>query len=253
MNRLVSFGDSFTWGSDLKDALDGPLEDKKNREKYLQYHFDKRKVGFFDELDESHKKTTWHACYSRYTWPALYAKEKNLKYVCYAQPGCSNQGIVRQVVKYLDTLTTNDLVVINWTWIDRWDFYNDTDIPIERWITVRPGENQTELSKLYFKHIHNQVFALSETLKSIVLVHNLLEMRKINFITTTIDKTTFDTYLNYPKYIYDLQKMIKNKFTWFENDDFLSWSKKNNFKISKKGHPLEEAHEKAFEYINEIT
>lgn len=256
MNKLISFGDSFTWGSDLHDAVDGALHKEHNNETYINALHDTVKIGPYDYPDFDHKVTTWTAGYSRNTWPALLAKEKNLDYRCFAEAGCSNQSIVRQFFTYLPNITEKDTVVINWTWIDRWDFHIDNVSVEHQWITIRPSDNDDEYKEyqdIYFKYIHGELWTKYETLKLMLLVQSTLDKLNINYITTTIDPLVFDTNFHTQEYIKTLQHLVKDKFIWFEGLSFYEWAKHNNYKISDKWHPLEEAHEKAFEYINEIT
>ena len=69
---------------------------------------------------------------------------------------------------------------------------------------------------------------------------------------TLMDTTMFDVVdplWQEPRSVSLLQKEIKPFITNFEELTFLEWSKKKGFPISKTLHPLDEAHQAAFELI----
>jgi hypothetical protein len=254
MNKLIAFGDSFTWGSDLDDALDGALFDDDDYDTYKKHHHTNgRKIGQFSEIDHNHKITSWQACYSRKTWTALLAKKLNLEYVCYAEPGCSNQSITRQFFQYLPYISKDDIVVINWTWIDRWEVFNGHDETSKQWVVLRPsGSDDKKLNDFYFKYLQSEIWNKLETLKMILLLINTLKVKQIKFLMTSVDKLVVDEKFHSPSYITALREEVTNDITWFNGDGFLDWSKKNNFPIDDVGkHPLDKAHVHACEYIME--
>jgi len=211
MSKLHAFGDSFTYGSDLSDCGNKP---------------------------------------SLYTWTSLLSNHLEKEYVCYAKAGSSNQTIVRKVFDNIHNIKDDDTVVVNWTWIDRWDFFN---LQKSNWETVRPDSVDSIFYKNYYKYFQSELWDKFETLKAINLISNTLENYNIKLIMTCIDKLVFDTTWHCPKYIENLQDSVKDKIIWFDGLGFYDWAKYKQYKISDKWHPLEEAHKKAFEYINEIT
>jgi hypothetical protein len=81
---------------------------------------------------------------------------------------------------------------------------------------------------------------------------DILNSRGIKFIMTLMDTTLFDEINSKwqdPRSISLLQKEIKPYITWFENQTFLNWAKQKGFPISETLHPLEDAHQAAFELI----
>jgi hypothetical protein len=230
-----AFGDSFTWGTDLKDTL--------SNEEYVK-KYGKRK----------HKK---YDPYSKHTWPALLTKDLSIdlnNYINHSRPGYTNQSIARKFFKVLcdeqDKLNENMLVILNWTWINRWEFY---DAEKDKWYMMRPsGSSKKELHNIYFKYMQSEVWDKWESLKSIALVHKTLKERNIKFIATCVDKLIIDKEYNAPNYVQSLQDEISRDLLWFDNKGFYDWAKENDFPISKEGgHPLEESHQAAFEYIKE--
>ena len=81
---------------------------------------------------------------SNSTWPALLAKHLELNYRCYARPGCGNLQIAENILK---SSTSNDIIIAQWTYIDRFDF---TDSSSKNWYTIRPG-NSSELNDFYYR------------------------------------------------------------------------------------------------------
>lgn len=216
MNKLHAFGDSFTFGSDLKDCDTSP----GNR------------------------------IYSKNTWTSLLAKQKSMDYVCHAYPGETNQTIVRKFFDNLHLINDNDLVVVNWTWINRWDFYN---VENNKWEHLRPDTEDSIFFENYIKYFQSELWDKLETLKAINLVISVLKEKNIKFLITCIDKLAFDTNWHCPRYIKNLQDNVKKHILWFDDMGFYDWAKQNKYKMSNKWHPLEEAHRDAFKYINEFT
>jgi len=63
---------------------------------------------------------------SQHTWPALVAKHLDFEYECYASPGSGNLQILERLLNQLPTITSSDVVIIGWTWIDRFDYCNNS-------------------------------------------------------------------------------------------------------------------------------
>jgi hypothetical protein len=209
--KLKSFGCSFTYGSDLHDC---DIPDNKA---------------------------------SKFTWPALLAKDLNLMYECYACPGIGNLQIMHET---LTQLSFNDpsIYIINWSWIDRFDFL---DPLTDHWHTLRPGNNTHE-HQLYYRHFYNQYHTMLTNACYIKTTADMLNSRGVKFIMTLMDTTLFDEVdpgWQDPRSISLLQKEIRPYITWFENQTFLNWAKQKGFPISETLHPLEPAHQAGFELI----
>jgi len=209
--KLKSFGCSFTYGSDLNDC-------------------DIPDIGP-----------------SQYTWPALLAKHNNLTHECHALPGIGNLQIMH---KALTQASLNDpgVYIVNWTWSDRFDFLDPIN---EHWLTLRP-DGDTREHQLYYRHFYNQYHTMLINASYIKTTADILISRGIKFIMTLMDTTLFDEVdpmWQDPRSISLLQKEIKPYITWFENQTFLNWAKQKGFPISETLHPLEAAHQAAFELI----
>lgn len=207
MKAVKSFGDSFIYGSDLSDTSDQLLKP------------------------------------SRLTWPALISKKLKLKYECYAHPGVGNNYIAQQVVEHADP---DSLCIINWTWIDRWEFF---DIVKNKWLTVRPtGTEDHPLAEIYYKYLQSELQDKWQSLNYIYSTHEYLRRHNIPFVSHIMDELLLDVTHHCPQYIAKLQNDIRDdilRFPYFTT--FLTWSQMNDFEISDNLHPLEQAHKAAAE------
>lgn len=231
MAKVISFGDSFTWGTDLADAM--PAEE-------------------WEQMPQKWKsQNPFDTMYSRKTWPALMAQHFDQDYICLAKPGCSNQTIVRKFFENIHLIERKDTVVVNFTWRDRYDFYNDEK---REWTTVRPsGTEDNEYHELYYKYLHCTMWDQVENLKAINLIMSWLDKNQSSYIVTCIDELIFDDPWYRTPLIETLQNQYVSDITWFEKKGFHQWAKDKGFAISEAWHPLEEAHAAAWEYINEFA
>ena len=219
---LKSFGCSFIFGSELHD--DGSDSDS--------------------------------ARYSQFTWPALLAKDLGYSYDCLARPGIGNLRILENILSQLVD-PAPAVYVIGWTWIDRFDYtipavgkFNRRDsIACDVWKTIMPGhtDNNTEL---YYRNLHSQFRDKLESLTYIKTAIDALKEKNVPFIMTYMDELLFETQWHCTPAIEYLQESIRPYLCNFDGDNFLEWSRKKGFPIGTRGkHPLEQAHQSAFELI----
>jgi hypothetical protein len=223
--KLKSFGCSFIYGSDLQDS-----------HTYLTKH---------------NKPVP-----SQFTWPALLAKNTNRSYECFASPGSGNLKILEKVLTQIANNTGDSVFVVNWSFIDRYDYTADNYVgdhwdPInnEFWHTIRPT-SVDRTSTTYYQNLHSQLCDKLKTLTYIKCVIDSLIQRNIPFIMTYIDNLIFETEWHTTPAISDLQSYVRSYMTTFDNKTFLEFSKEKGFPISETLHPLEDAHQSAFELIN---
>jgi len=207
--KIKSFGCSFTYGSDLSDC----------------------------NVD--------HA--SVLTWPALLASNYNFEYECWARPGIGNLQIMHSV---LEQALLNDpaIFIINWTWLDRFDYLHPVD---ESFLTLRPDGKQLE-HQLYYKHFYNQFHSMLTNAAYVVSTISILKSRNIKFLMTAMDSILtepVDPDWQDPNAIRMLQKTLKPYVNWFDNMSFLEWSRRHGYPESDKWHPLEQAHAAAANYM----
>jgi hypothetical protein len=209
---LKSFGCSFTFGSDLADA--GHV------------------IGQ----------------HSRHTWPSLLAQHLGMEYQCHAFPGIGNLRIAEAVLQQVGLDTTPNMYVINWTYIDRFDYDREGRFS-GRWKTIRPTDTSDQAA-YYYRHFHSQYLDKLTDLITIKTVMDAVAAGGHRMIVTCLDDLLFETRYHYNSAIKLLQSHIQSHVVTFENKNFLEWSQQNKFAISDPGcHPLETAHQAAFELI----
>jgi hypothetical protein len=180
--------------------------------------------------------------YSNLTYPALIAKQLNTSYLCFAKAGCGNQYILNTI---LDNIDDNIFYIINWTWIDRFD-YVDTDN--NEWNTVRPSLDNKMLDEFYYKNFHSELADKQTTLGQIYQAVCVLESFNCKFVMTFMDRLIFDNRWHNTPGVQLLQNKIKKHVSTYNGKTFLEWSRTNNFPESEHWHPLEQAHVNAAEY-----
>ena len=204
--KIKSFGCSFIYGSDLAD--DGYNTDECTP--------------------------------SQNTWPALIAKDIQVEYCCYAKPASGNLQILESILGQISTSTSDDLFVIGWTWIDRFDFTDYTD----SWRTLLPVDTEHE-AKFYYKYLHSQYRDKLTTCIHIRTAIDALNAAKIPFLMTYMDELMFEVKYHTSPALEYTQKYIWPYMTTFQGHSFLEYSKINNYAISDNWHPLESAHKSA--------
>ena len=223
-NRLISIGDSFTRGDELADC---PVNDPR--------------------ADD----------YSNSTWPALLAKQLNLKYHSRSKGGIGNQWISW---KASAGCKRNTLYVINWTFFERFDYL---DARTNCWATTHPRYDDT-LNHFFYKNIDSDIWNMLRNLQYMYSTLQLLLLNQVSFIMTCVDdyfKTKLESIRSYNEFdgsvfntwnmsITRLQEQIFPYITEFEKMSFLEWAKVENFEFGTNGHPLEKAHTEAARYIN---
>jgi hypothetical protein len=217
--KIASFGDSFIFGSELRDLPD----------KFLP--------GY--NLYET----------SNLTYPALIAKKLSLEYQCFAYPGAGNQRILNDVLSCIHQNKNQILYIINWTWINRFDYYNiNSEHNFDIWLTVRPSLDNPVKDDFYYKNFHSEMLDKTLSLGHIYQAVCALEQNSCQYVMTYIDNLIFDSQWHATDNILFLQNQIKDKLVNYNGKNFLDWSADNGFKFGKYGHPLEQAHEKAAEF-----
>ena len=217
---VVAVGDSFTRGDELADC---PENNPKN--------------------------------YSNSTWPALLAQSMDTDYRALATGGIGNQCISFKVNAYI---RPNILFIINWTWFERFDY---VDIDTGGWKTTHP-RHENKLDHYFYKNIDSDIWNLHKNLQQIHSTIQMLRQHNINFIMTCLDPTyttrisdirpeenSFYNPRQWGAAIDRLHEQVVPHILDFEGQTFLEWSHSNNFKCGPGGHPLEDAHAAAADYL----
>jgi hypothetical protein len=222
--KIKSFGCSFIYGTDLKDV------DKHKGQPYSMP--------------------------SKYTWPSLLAQDANYEYECYARPGSGNLRILEKILSH-SIEDASCVFVIGWTWIDRFDYttglinkpphiYDIAGTGV--WRTVMPIDTDNKAT-VYYRDLHSQYRDKLTNLVYIKTAIDVLHQKNIKFIMTYIDELLFEISSDSTPAVSELQNFIQPYMTKFEGKTFIDHSRQKGFAISSTMHPLEPAHQSAFETI----
>jgi hypothetical protein len=254
LGKLIAGGDSFIYGSELKDCF---------------------RLG-----DNAPPKEV----YSQSTYTALLAKELGLDYVCAAIPGYSNSAIRRSVMNECEQHVDIEQVVVTWSFPGRYEFrFNSSWQQISPWSITDDAEKtikkdfqsdnpivfQHHLDKLqreqtlgisdfarvfYSKIGGSEYWEVYHSLLDIVLLQQYLELRNIPYLFLGVDECLLD---NVNKHLDDItvktlqQQLNLNNWYWFpKHKGFYTWAKEEKFPFATT-HPREEAHIEAAHLIYE--
>lgn len=215
--RLKSFGCSFIYGSDLSDA--GP-----------------------------------YAAPSQLTWPAHLSRRLQKSYECHARPGAGNLQILENILNQIPSSNNQDLFVVGWTWIDRFDYYDADYNPAQNrnpWSTIMPID-QSDIAKSYYKILHSEYRDKLSTLICVKTAVDSLNQRGIPFVMTYMDSLMFDQRWNTSCAISELQHYTQPYMTTFDGMSFLEWSRHHGYPESQAWHPLELAHQAAGDFMIKV-
>ena len=208
--KLKSFGCSFIFGTELSDIT--------NRTKK----------------------------YSQLTWPALIAQRQGLQYSCYANAGSGNLQILNNVLDQVAQHSADDVYVINWTFVNRWDY---TYAGNNQWHSIRPWDTH-DRAEFYYRHFHAEY---TDKLNNLIWTNcavQALQAAGAKFCMTYMDSLLFDSRWNVSPGIEQLQQQVRPHLHLFDGENFVEWSQRNGHAIGpKEHHPLEQAHAAAADYL----
>lgn len=221
--KIVSFGDSFVFGSEL---LDNALGDKAwagqiAKELGCEYHTSSVPGCGND-----------HIARQIYSWFSKHS-------------------------------ANDTLAVINWTWMCRWDFYivkHETWITLGPTCapeTLKNLVSETEAQDMidFYKHRANSSLLWNKirNLQTIWAAQCYIKQKGINAIQTYMDYELFDTRWHAPDYVTELQALVRPELQLFEGKNFVDWSHDRGYRVTIEGnHPLEQAHSAAKNLWKEI-
>jgi hypothetical protein len=216
MKNIVSFGDSFIFGSELIDNSDGQ----------------KAWPGLIaKELNVPYTTCSVPGCGNDHIAQQIYSY-------------------------FSENSTQDTLAIINWTWANRWDFYivehetwitvGSTCVPEKLQHLVSKTQAQ-DIIEFYKSRINSSLlWNKVRSLQTIYAAQSYLKQNNILNIQTYMDYILFDRQFHAPDYVQTLQDLTFHDMQLFEGLNFLDWARHNEFKITKGGwHPLESAHEAA--------
>lgn len=185
---------------------------------------------------------------SDHAWPALIAQSLDLPFECHARPGAGNFEISQRIINEIGK-ETGDIYIINWTWIERFSYidetlYNHHPLNPMGWKSIMPVDTN-DIADFYYRSLHTQLRDKMVSLASIKTAIDACLQTATPFVMTWIDDLIWETKWHAPPSVTWLQDQIRPHLEEFEGRDFLEWSRFNGFEISSTMHPLVEAHQAA--------
>jgi hypothetical protein len=235
---LVAGGDSFIFGTELTDQINGVS--------------------------------------SRKTFPILLSKGHFMHYVCVARPGAANSEISRHVVNYCEThKDITKFVFVQWTFPNRYEYYfenigwksiNVWDVEDSESVTnqMKNFSEKTlsdqlknnamledagvlQFAKTLYKTVANsEYWEIYSSLKEIVFLQNYLKVNRIGYVFTMADNCLVKNHIvsnDDPSVQSLLQQIDFGKIVMFgdKQKGFYQWAIENKYPVGAT-HPLEEAH-----------
>jgi hypothetical protein len=147
----------------------------------------------------------------------------------------------------------NTLAVINWTWMCRWDFYivehetwitlGPTCVPEKLKNLVSDTDAQDMID--FYKHRANSSLLWNKirNLQTIWAAQEYLKLKGVVTVETYMDYEMFDQKWHAPDYVKELQQLVLPRLELFEDKNFVDWSHAHGYPVTIEGnHPLEQAH-----------
>ena len=214
IKKIISFGDSFIYGSELTDNTNGS----------------KTWPGIIaQELDCNFQTCAVPGCSNDHIARQIYSYFSN------------NSQEVLAVINW----TWIERVEL---YCEKWITLGPSCVPRTlSWLNDESKAN--EILNFYKNFGRSIIWNNFRNLQTIASVQHYLEQKGIVSIQTYMDYELFDLTqpsLN-PDYLQELKKLVEPKLSLFDqNLNFLDWAKINNFTVTDPGwHPLEDAHQAA--------
>lgn len=216
MKKIVSFGDSFVFGTEL-------LNNSTGSQSWIGQVAKK--------LEVEYSTFALPGCGNDYIAQQIYSYFSN-------------------------NPTENTLAVINWTWMCRWDFYivehekwitlGPSCVP-EKIANLVSQTQAQDIVDFYRSRANSSlVWNKFRNLQTIYATQSFLKTNNICNVQTYMDYEMFDIQFHAPDYIQTLQKLVKPDLQLFEGKNFVDWSRSKGYEVTEPGlHPLEEAHQHA--------
>jgi hypothetical protein len=212
--KIVSFGDSFVFGSEQENNSDGSMGWIGRAAKKLNCEYHTSSVPGCGNDNIARQIYTWF----------------------------SNNPV------------TDTLAVVNWTWMSRWDFYivehetwitlGPTCVPEKLKHLVEHTQAQDMID--FYKTRANSSIAWNKfrNLQTMFAVQTYLKQLGVTTVQTYMDNLLFDQQYHAPDYIQTLQNLVKPELATFEGQNFVDWSRNKGYTVTPApgDHPLEEAH-----------
>jgi len=216
MSKIVSFGDSFIFGSEIPENYDGSAGWPGISAKYLDIDFE--------------------CCAMPGTSNDAIARE----IFSYYQKNSTNHLAV-----------VNWTWILRWDYFLKEEYLWET-LGVGKFTLYNAVEQRDYKNLTTFYHdliIDNQMFNKWNNLKTIFSVIKFLTDNNIPFVQTYMDHELIEKEWFNESYTDYMITICKQNLNTFGNKNFLDWSHEKGFKITDPGwHPLEDAHEAAAKY-----
>jgi hypothetical protein len=155
------------------------------------------------------------------------------------------------------------LSVVNWTWLARWDFYiiehetwitlGETCVP-ERLKDLVTRTQAEDMIEFYKKRANSSLlWNKFRNLQTIWAAQQFMIQKGVKSVQTYMDYELFDQRYHAPNYIKELQNLVQPTLQLFDDKNFVDWSHSFGYPVTVEGnHPLEDAHLAAKNYWKEI-
>jgi hypothetical protein len=147
------------------------------------------------------------------------SKKLNLNFINKSKPGGSNFTIFNTIYKDLDQITSEDLVIVQWSYYSRVYLTNNPEF------TTKIHYND-KISKIYYKNFYDELQEINKVFGYTLLLDSLIPNFYFTFSTGIEDlekfsKKTFQVLKNKKNYLNVFEKSISETFSdYLENDGF---------------------------------
>jgi len=172
------------------------------------------------------------------TWPARIADRLGLEHHNHGIEGAGNLRIMESILTHV---TKDDICVVNWAWIDRFDFVTVRD---EQWHSMVPCDTHSR-AEFYYRNFHSQYRDMLTNLVYVKTALDHLECMGVGYLMTYMDDLLFETVKDSwhdSRAVTGLQHELRSHMVLFQGMTFLQWSRINQYPESQLWHPLDEAH-----------
>ena len=182
------------------------------------------------------------------TWPGIIAERLELEHENHGIEGAGNLRIMESILTHAEP---DDICVINWTWIDRFDFVT---VGNEQWCSIVPSDSHAR-AEFYYRNLHSQYRDMLTSLVYVKTALDHLDRMAVQQLMTYMDDLMFETVLDEwhdRRAVTHLQQQLRPHMCMFQDRTFLSWSRHNHYAESTLWHPLDPAHEAAADLMQPV-
>lgn len=189
-------------------------------------------------------------------WPCVYANSIDAEFENRSRGGVGSKYVLKELLSSIYHEHEPCYYILLWPYLARRDYY---DKDLGNWYALGPsahtykGKYQDSVESVrqhYFADMHS---FLDDKVHNLLMIHHALlalQQTKHQWVMHISDYETYETtcFQNDPVKL--LQDQTLCAITTFEDNlTFVDWSKKHGCSLGPNGHPLEDAHQLAFEFF----